>query len=780
MIFAFYVYSSFKQTAARGRAITPFKEQMFDASWTSPTRNSDLFWGSYRPGVYFGMKARSHQSPVFGLLWLVQFDQSRTDFRHNCDQDLKLPKYGWVAHDGVSFGYEEIFEKDFALNVSFVKRHDVGIHGGDWTASVSVTPKVKDRPIYVSLFFYVALDGQGEIESIVENDNHLSSIRGYTNELGYFDLVFDRQSNVNYNYLEAYTPSLHLIKEAIQHYASAVTMKNSHPKKGQHFVVLPGSKMAQIRQSSGNAELPLNLIVTQVSGSGAFSMEAAFESASYTNRRGRLSGQKYRENLTEHIDKFHLRFEQTFHLREKGFSDDEVEFAEAVFSNLIGGMGYFYGASAIKTEQYSSPLAYWYTPLYSAVPSRSFFPRGFLWDEGFHQLVVSKWNSSISLDVLGHWMDLMNADGWIPREQILGSEALARVPREFIVQHTSNANPPSFLLTVDSLLNRGKIPADYLSRLYPKITQWITWYNTTQRGPLPLTYQWKGRNGSDERELNPKTLTSGLDDYPRASHPTKEEYHLDLRCWMALTAQVLSKVAKEIYPGDVIVWERWRDTLGDFSELNRLHWSEQLQQYADVGINAPEVALVRPAIKKQHPQEPDPQMVRKVLSSVSTHPVHVPHLGYVSLFPFMMKLIPHESRQLKVLLDQIRNPATLWTPYGIRSLSKKDPLYMKRNTEHDPPYWRGQIWMNMNYMLLRALHHYSQESPTGGPQPHSNQAREIYSELRQNVIGNVMRQYRSSGFVWENYCDVTGKGQGAHPFTGWTSLIVLIMAEDYK
>ena len=31
-------------------------------------------------------------------------------------------------------------------------------------------------------------------------------------------------------------------------------------------------------------------------------------------------------------------------------------------------------------------------------------------------------------DVIAHWFDLMNEEGWIPREQILGAEAQSKVP----------------------------------------------------------------------------------------------------------------------------------------------------------------------------------------------------------------------------------------------------------------------------------------------------------------------------------------------------------------
>ena len=33
-------------------------------------------WGTYRPGVYFGVKARSPRSPSFGIMW---YNAERTD-----------------------------------------------------------------------------------------------------------------------------------------------------------------------------------------------------------------------------------------------------------------------------------------------------------------------------------------------------------------------------------------------------------------------------------------------------------------------------------------------------------------------------------------------------------------------------------------------------------------------------------------------------------------------------------------------------------------------------
>lgn len=116
----------------------------------------------------------------------------------------------------------------------------------------------------------------------------------------------------------------------------------------------------------------------------------------------------------------------------------------------------------------------------------------------------------------------------------------------------------------------------------------------------------------------------------------------------------------------------------------------------------------------------------------------------------------------------------MWSDFGLRSLSKTSPLYMTRNTEHDPPYWRGQIWMNMNFLAVRALHYYG--SVEG---PYKAEAQSTYQELRRRVIDNVVGQYYKSGYCWEQYNDSTGEGSGCRPFTGWTALAVIMMSEKF-
>ena len=42
------------------------------------------------------------------------------------------------------------------------------------------------------------------------------------------------------------------------------------------------------------------------------------------------------------------------------------------------------------------------------------------------------------LSISGHWLDLMNIDGWIPRKQILGAEALRFSIKHFFSNDCSN------------------------------------------------------------------------------------------------------------------------------------------------------------------------------------------------------------------------------------------------------------------------------------------------------------------------------------------------------
>lgn len=140
---------------------------------------------------------------------------------------------------------------------------------------------------------------------------------------------------------------------------------------------------------------------------------------------------------------------------------------------------------------------------------------------------------------------------------------------------------------------------------------------------------------------------------------------------------------------------------------------------------------------------------------------HIRHTGYISIYPLLFALSP--KHRLDRLLDLIR--LELSTPHGLRSLSQSSSYYMQGDQ-----YWTGPIWVNINYLLLSAL---------SSPQYSCRNARHTYNHVRQAIISTVVSEWEQTGFLWEQYNDESGRGQRTFPFTGWTSLVVLIMAERY-
>ncbi|PNG99898.1 putative mannosyl-oligosaccharide glucosidase [Tetrabaena socialis] len=253
--------------------------------------------------------------------------------------------------------------------------------------------------------------------------------------------------------------------------------------------------------------------------------------------------------------------------------------------------------------------------------------------------------------------------------------------------------------------------------------------------------------------------------------------------------------------------ERYRTAaaaLSDPAGLQRLHYFGERGWFADWGTHTEDVALqiksvTVPGADGQLPQRRD---VSKRVSRSLPLPQYVPQFGYVSLFPLIMRLLPAGGdaaavaalaaaadgsdagsgggQGAELLLQQLSlltDPSLLWSPHGLRSLATTASLYKKRNTADDPPYWRGQIWLNINYLVLRALSYYA--TAAGADSEAGLAAAAAHEQLRSALLTSVVGGYKRNGYLYEQYDDETGRGTSSHPFTGWTALITLIAAQEY-
>ncbi|KAL1807328.1 hypothetical protein ACET3Z_030396 [Daucus carota] len=761
------------------RVVTPFPSpRLMDLPMFQGEHKESLYWGTYRPQVYLGIRARVPQSLVAGMMWII-YKEGRYFIRHVCQDSDELKKYGWTYHNGRDYGHQDLVDQDMTLGVSFLKsKGDYSGYGGDWVVRGDVQlENFKEEKAH--LFFYIADEG-GNALSLgrgVMGNSYISVLAsGSRSDVGSWELHLKSKDDLEVHYAGFKTPDVYKLTDLVLENVAA------HAKVDDNL------------QLTDTFDASPNILVFQMSSKISFTADIAFVSGTGSDnsrvkeRVRSLTGTSLTTQLNAKQDELDDKFKKFFSTSKK-LKNESMEVGKAAIGNLIGGIGYFYGQSKISLPTNTNHkldddvLLYWPAELYTAVPSRPFFPRGFLWDEGFHQLVIRQWDIPICLDIVGHWLDLMNIDGWIPREQILGAEALSKVPAEAVVQHPDNGNPPALFMVLQDLVcsmkkkkfseSEEKQVSSFLERAFVRLDAWFQWFNTTQSGKAESSYYWHGRDNITIRQLNPQTLTSGFDDYPRASHPNDEERHVDLRCWMFLAAESMYSIS-EFLEMESLRGKEYKlmsKVFSDIELLNQMHFDNGYGAYFDFGNHTEKVRLAWKLV-----EGPNNILSRQLIREVLEEPVlrFVPHIGYVSLFPFIWKIIPPQSWILEKQLNLISDETILWSDFGIRSLAKTSSLYMKYNTEHDAPYWRGSIWINMNYLILSSLHHYSKENG-----PYRERAEMIYNDLRNNLISNIVKNYQQTGYFWEQYDQDTGKGKGARVFTGWTSLVLLIMAESY-
>ncbi|KAG6115979.1 hypothetical protein E4U13_002218 [Claviceps humidiphila] len=773
--------------------------------------NQSLLWGPYKPNLYFGVRPRTPKSLWTGLLWgrIETYGDVKDGLRYTCEQGQDIHGYGWDEYDARTGGVQTIHDQGNRIDIttSFVKVPG-GAHGGSWAARIKGQLH-EDAPedSKTVVYYYVAQEDAGDLEPSAESGSELGfkgdvTFTGRSDSLGDYKLVITEGKG-------KHPTSEHAITEKRP---GDVTLVNSADFGDDVIWQAPPLLFKQLQNaavalqeeyglenpppawqvyrmphtpSKGNSHL------VQKTYEGSFEFDVIFSSASAGAELGSEDVTKALESASQ---SFSDRFSAIFDLQTPFKADKYQKFAKSMFSNLLGGVGYFHGEQVIDrsyaTEYDEENEGFWDEAaaararqqqrlegpyeLFTSVPSRPFFPRGFLWDEGFHLMLISDWDTDLTLEIVKSWYGTMDEDGWIPREQILGVEARSKVPEEFQVQYPHYANPPTMFLVMEDFMERLRtsngssnnskqketlapedrsplrlhtahldhytLGEDFLRQMYPLLRRQYDWFRKTQRGEIKgygreaysskEAYRWRGRSETH-------VLTSGLDDYPRPQPPHPGELHVDLMSWVGLMAKSLANIADALDLTDDAA--ELRHTLDAIEHnLNDLHWSEQDGCYCDATVDAFE----------EH------QLIC--------------HKGYVSLFPFLVGLLQPEDARLGKTLDLLADEEHLWSAHGIRSLSKQDPLYGTGEN-----YWRSPIWMPMNYMALKQLLALGKQ-----PGPYRERARELYTRLRGNLVETIYRSWEDTGFAWEQYDPETGAGQRTQHFTGWTSLVVKVMAME--
>lgn len=120
-----------------------------------------------------------------------------------------------------------------------------------------------------------------------------------------------------------------------------------------------------------------------------------------------------------------------------------------------------------------------------------------------------------------------------------------------------------------------------------------------------------------------------------------------------------------------------------------------------------------------------------------------------------------DNNNAKRFINHLSDPKEFNRVHRVPTLSADDPDF---NFETGG-YWNGAVWAPTNYMVLRGLTNYKQDS--------------LAYQIAVNHLNNVVEVFNKTGTLWENYSSEKIQGNDTKDFVGWTGLAPITVLFEY-
>lgn len=297
-----------------------------------------------------------------------------------------------------------------------------------------------------------------------------------------------------------------------------------------------------------------------------------------------------------------------------------------------------------------------------------------LWDSVFHAVGHRHLDALLAQELILALFDVQGEDGFIPH--------MARP--DFV----SEVTQPPVIAWGACLVYEKSRDKEFLKTVFERNRDFLFWCRNNRRKSERELYSWH-----TNPEKNNRCDESGMDNSPRFDTDS-DLYAVDFSCYMANEARFMKKIAEIL--GDrenAELFGRWYEKIRE--DINSLLWCDEDGFYYDYDI---------------------PNVCHSRVSSVA------------SFLPIFAGVC--DRGRCERLISHLVNPEEFGTAFPVPSISKNDATFGE-------DMWRGPVWINFNYMIMKGLEEYG--------------CSDLSRELKEKTLSVINEWYNRTGTVYEFY-----------------------------